>query len=197
MERQVLQPTNFILLLFIFLFSCAPQKHENKKVLSLEMVNAQEVMTKSSKGIFYVNGKRFSGMIYWTYPNGTDTLRVRRYHDGEKEGKWVKYYPNNILEEVRYYKEGKKEGEQIGYYPNGKIRFITNFQNDLYEGNAKAWTGSGRLIRNQNYHIGKEEGVQQVWYDNGKIKANYVIKEGRRFGLLGTKNCINVSDETF
>jgi antitoxin component YwqK of YwqJK toxin-antitoxin module len=48
-----------------------------------------------------------------------------------------------------------------------------------------------------NYQKGHEEGEQKWWYDNGKIKANYIIKDGRRYGLLGTKNCINVSDSIF
>jgi hypothetical protein len=39
--------------------------------------------------------------------------------------------------------------------------------------------------------------MQTWWYDNGKVKSNYRIIEGRRFGLLGTKNCINVSDSIF
>ena len=45
-----------------------------------------------------------------------------------------------------------------------------------------------------NYYNGKEQGSQKVWYNNGKIKSNYVVKDGRRYGLLGTKNCTNVKD---
>jgi antitoxin component YwqK of YwqJK toxin-antitoxin module len=48
-----------------------------------------------------------------------------------------------------------------------------------------------------NYKKGHEDGQQQWWYDNGKIKANYIIKNGRRYGLRGTKKCINVSDSIF
>ena len=28
-----------------------------------------------------------------------------------------------------------------------------------------------------------------------KNKSNYIIKNNRRYGLLGTKNCVNVSDD--
>jgi antitoxin component YwqK of YwqJK toxin-antitoxin module len=55
----------------------------------------------------------------------------------------------------------------------------------------------GKLIHLANYKNGQEEGTQKLWYDNGKIRANYVIKNGKRYGLLGTKNCINVSDSIF
>jgi len=55
----------------------------------------------------------------------------------------------------------------------------------------------GKLISYHNFKNGYEEGSQKVWYDNGKIKSNYTIKNGRRYGLLGTKNCINVKDSVF
>jgi antitoxin component YwqK of YwqJK toxin-antitoxin module len=48
-----------------------------------------------------------------------------------------------------------------------------------------------------HYKKGYEEGLQQFYYDNGKVKANYFMKAGRRYGLLGTKNCVNVSDSIF
>ena len=56
---------------------------------------------------------------------------------------------------------------------------------------------NGKLIEELNYLYGYENGSQKVWYLNGKIKSNYVIKNSRRFGLLGTKNCVNTSEEVF
>jgi len=71
------------------------------------------------------------------------------------------------------------------------------FEDDEYEGTCREWNESGRLITEMNYHRGYESGSQKVWYDNGKIKSNYVMESGRRYGLLGTKNCVNVSDSIF
>ena len=50
------------------------------------------------------------------------------------------------------------------------------------------------LLRVSNYKNGYEHGQQKIWYPDGRIKSNYIIKNGRRYGLLGIKNCINVSD---
>ena len=52
-------------------------------------------------------------------------------------------------------------------------------------------------IEEFNYKMGREFGSQKVWYLDGKIKSNYIIKNNRRYGLLGTKNCTNVSEEVF
>ena len=67
----------------------------------------------------------------------------------------------------------------------------------MYEGERKEWNNEGNLIYLATYKKGQEEGPQKLWYDNGKIRANYIIKNGKRYGLLGTKNCKNVSDSIF
>lgn len=61
----------------------------------------------------------------------------------------------------------------------------------------KEWSFDGKLSHLGNFENGQEEGSQKMWYDTGKIRANYVIKNGKRYGLLGTKNCKNVSDSIF
>ena len=63
-------------------------------------------------------------------------------------------------------------------------------------GQIKFGLKSGLLIEEGNFKEGYEFGVQKTWYLNGKVKSNYIIKNNRRYGLLGTKNCVNVSNET-
>ncbi|WP_281613914.1 toxin-antitoxin system YwqK family antitoxin [Flammeovirga sp. SubArs3] len=197
MEHQVLVLNKYITLFFLIIFfsSCQKGKKEENIVdfKYLPTVHVDSVSHQAMGGIFYVNQQPFSGAIYWSYSNG-DTLRVKRYYKGKKEGQWSRYYPDHVMKEKRFFHLGKKEGNHKGFYQNGSLKFHYELSNDVYEGNSKAWTMDGILIRDQNYHLGQEEGPQKVWYDNGKIKANYVIKDGRRYGLLGTKNCINVSD---
>ncbi|AZQ61688.1 toxin-antitoxin system YwqK family antitoxin [Flammeovirga pectinis] len=178
-------------------FSCQQIEQEEVVNLKVATVDAKDVKFKSSKGVFYVNGQVFSGEIYWTYRNGTDTLRVKRYWKGLKEGQWTRYYPDRSIQEYRFFHKNKKEGEYVGFYPNGEMKFEYHLTHGVYEGNNRAWNKDGRLISDMNYVVGSEEGAQKVWYDNGKIKSNYVIKNGRRYGLLGTKNCINVTDSIF
>ena len=74
------------------------------------------------------------------------------------------------------------------------MAFAYNLKNDIYHGTLKEWTKSGQIIKSLNYINGQEFGHQQLWYDNGEIRSNYIIKNNRRYGLLGTKNCVNVSD---
>ena len=99
--------------------------------------------------------------------------------------------------EVRNYKQGQKNGAQVAYFDNGTKKFEFVAKKDVYEGELKEWNKEGNLIHLATYENGHEEGTQKLWYDNGKIRANYVMLKGKRYGLLGTKNCKNVSDSIF
>jgi hypothetical protein len=37
-------------------------------------------------------------------------------------------------------------------------------------------------------------GAQIAWYPNGKLRLNYVVRNGRQYGLTGVKNCATVWD---
>ena len=118
----------------------------------------------------------------------------------EAQGKLIiikKYYSNNKLMEIREFRNNMKNGKQIAYWDNGNKRFEYIAKNDVSEGELKEWDFNGKLFHLAHYKNGKEEGVQKLWYENGKIRANYIILQGRRYGLLGTKNCKNVSDSIF
>lgn len=209
-KKTILKKNSFVNILFILnfsflIFSCQNSASYNSNSLTEEINSDRKIdaegenikSIKSKKGFLYVNDSLFSGMIYYLYPNGKDTLRIKNYSNGKENGYWFKFYPNHILKEKRFFDNGKKEGQHIGFYENGQKKFLYHLKNDVYEGNNKEWTQTGKLTADMNYHLGQEQGSQKVWYDNGKIKANYVIKNGRRYGLLGTKNCENVSDSVF
>jgi antitoxin component YwqK of YwqJK toxin-antitoxin module len=117
--------------------------------------------------------------------------------NGLLHGVCKKWYRNKQLMESREYKHGNKHGKQIAYWENGHKRFEFVAVLDAYEGELKEWSNTGQLLHLANYTDGQENGVQKLWYDNGKIRANYIIINGKRYGLLGTKNCKNVSDSIF
>ncbi len=175
---------NRFLLCFVFvLFSC----EEHEKAFSLD--SSKIDLTKS---VILFQGAPYSGRVYRFYSNSFDTLWVRSYKDGLKNGVWKKYFLNGEIKEKRKFRNGKKEGDYVGYYAGGNKNFIFKFQKGEYNGTNKVWTKEGLLIEEANFKNGYEYGVQKTWYLNGKIKSNYIIKNNRRYGLLGTKNCVNV-----
>lgn len=143
------------------------------------------------------NNLLFSGSLYLLNSNNIDTVLLEQYKDGLLNGICKKWYQNKQLLESREYSAGRKNGYQVSYWENGNKRFEFNADNDACVGQLKEWSIDGKLIHLANYKEGQEEGVQKMWYENGKIRANYVISNGKRYGLLGTKNCRNVSDSIF
>jgi len=163
----------------------------------LPAVNYQAVHAESRKGVFYVNDTIFSGTVYGLFPDTKDTAFVQNYRDGKEDGIWKQFYPNGQTKEIRYFDHGKKQGEYDAWWANGDKRLSYHFEEGEYHGTCCEWNQEGILIKKMTYQHGYEEGPQKMWYNDGLIKANYVMKAGRRYGLLGTKNCTNVSDSIF
>jgi len=197
MVRQELLPNSIFLFLFIVILGCRePKSPKDLTAPILIKVNSSENF-QLVNDIKFLNGKAFTGQIFTLYRDSKDTLSIKFYLEGKEHGQWNKFYKNGQLSEKRCFENGKKVGEFIAWWPNGKKQLDYWFKNDEYEGTCKEWGENGVLMKEMNYSKGYENGSQKWWYENGKIRANYVIINGRRYGLLGTKNCTNVSDSIF
>ena len=174
------------MLLFFFNLGCDKPNED----LLISYSNSDLDLFKST--VSY-QGRLLNGTVYQNHEGSSIVHFTQKYFKGLKNGVWKKYYPDGSLKEVRKYKMGKKEGSFIGYYPNGAHNFIFQFNDGEYNGTNKIWARNGILIEESNFKNGYEEGAQKRWYNNGKMKSNYIIKNNRRYGLLGTQNCVNVS----
>jgi antitoxin component YwqK of YwqJK toxin-antitoxin module len=196
MKQQLLS------ILILLAYSCK-EDLPTAAINSNEQIVPARYLLKSTNTIsinndtVFLKGEKYNGFLYQLSPNGNDTIAVEGYVNGLLSGDQKKWFPNKQIMEDRYYRQGKKNGKQIAYWPNGNKRFEFVAKDDGYEGELKEWSVNGHLFHLANFVNGQEEGAQKMWYDNGKIRANYVIIQGKRYGLLGTKNCKNVSDSIF
>jgi antitoxin component YwqK of YwqJK toxin-antitoxin module len=189
------------LLGLLFICSCSQKKSDSINPLKDQI---PPILTlKSSSNIFikndivYFKDQKYSGYLYTMHTNNIDTFSIEGYLNGLQSGLTKKWFTHKRPMEIRLYKNGSKNGKQLAFWENGNKKFEFIAKNDAYEGEMKEWSEDGKLIHLSNYKDGQENGAQKLWYDNGKIKANYVIVQGKRYGLLGTKNCKNVSDSIF
>jgi antitoxin component YwqK of YwqJK toxin-antitoxin module len=181
----------FCIIAFVGLFAC--QTDSKRKA---NYYDADKVKIQTSGGITYVNTTPLSGVVF-SLNQKRDTVFVMPYLNGKEHGLAKHFHDNGQVKSLRYNKNGWKEGEHIGWFESGRKQFEYHFKNDMFEGNQKEWLADGMLYSDLNYEKGMESGSQRVWYRNGKIKTNYIIKNNRRYGLLGTKNCVNASDSIF
>jgi antitoxin component YwqK of YwqJK toxin-antitoxin module len=140
---------------------------------------------------FPVYGPEENGVVI---DNAKDTMLVASYLNGLEEGIQKKWYPNQQIALVRNYHAGKKVGKHLGYWENGQPQFKFYFLDGEYHGEAKEWYQNGQVYRTFHYEHGYEQGSQKMWWENGIIRANYVVKNGRRYGLIGLKLCMNPND---
>ncbi len=163
-----------------------------------QIIRDKSVQTINYKsGLLIINNHPFTGTLYTLFPGTSDTATLENYQQGKEDGEWKKFYASKKIKETRYFKQGQKIGEYRVWWENGKQQLDYFFDKDEYQGTCQEWNEKGFLNKRMHYVKGHEQGREQWWYDNGKVKANYIILAGRRYGLLGTKNCINVSDSVF
>jgi hypothetical protein len=138
----------------------------------------------------YFKTKKYSGKQFLLYPN-KDTVFVKCYLNGLLEGVQKKWYQNKVLAEERLYVSNKKEGLHKGWWDNGKPKYDYQFYNDELQGEVLEWYSSGQLFKKFHYDAGHEEGSERLWFEDGSVRANYVIKSGKKYGLIGIKLCKN------
>ena len=106
-----------------------------------------------------------------------------------------KVHANGVRAERREYRRGLEHGVHRGWHENGAPRFVFHYINGIAEGVQEEWYFDGRRYTRFEYVAGHEEGRQQMWTDAGVLRANYVVEEGRRYGLMGTSGCKGTTHE--
>ncbi|NMH28528.1 toxin-antitoxin system YwqK family antitoxin [Flavobacterium silvaticum] len=178
-----------ISLVLLFFCSCSD---EGKP----QFYNIDSTTISEEHGILYAKGKGLNGVVFQLTKNG-DTIFRSQYKKGLPDGLWKNWFENGKLHEMRWFSNGSKTGDYTVYWENGTKKQQCHFEKGEYDGSYSEWNSNGKLIRQMHYKNGYEKGSQKLFYDNGSIRANYVVIDGRRYGLLGTKNCVNASDSIF
>lgn len=141
------------------------------------------------RGLLYFNNQLFSGYTYELHLNG-NTKSKTHWVNGQRDGKQISWYEDGQMKALRIYKNHRKHGLHQGWYHNGSLRFEYQFAEGVYHGSYKEWYSDGSPASERNYIHGNESGAQKVYELNGQVRANYVVKDGHRYGLVGSKNCI-------
>ena len=77
--------------------------------------------------------------------------------------------------------------------PFGQPKAVV-FSAGLYSGMYREWYSSGRLYKEIHYTNGADD-YGQGWRENGKLFMNYVMRNGRRYGIVNSNLCYTVKNE--
>lgn len=192
MASMELRELSVISILLFTLLSCGSSDKERMKYYNLD-----DIHLENKNGIILLNNQPFSGVVYSMFSNTKDTAEIVTFYKGKEHGEWKKFYPNGRLAGRRFFENGTKVKTLKEWWENGNIKISGSFSEGENNGEYREWNRNGRLVRDMHYKLGYEEGSQKQFYDNGKIRSNYFVKQSKRYGLLGTKNCVNVTERIF
>jgi antitoxin component YwqK of YwqJK toxin-antitoxin module len=194
-QREQFRNRWLLSIIAIIMFGCNNEQELNTANIPRVYIQSNDTSLYQHEGTLYYNRKPYSGYTIETFGNG-DTARITPYVNGKEEG-WARtFYTNKQIAEERFYVHGKKEGTHKGWWPNAKRKFEYHFVNDEHEGELKEWFTNGMLARVFHYTKGYENGSQKMWRENGDIRANYVVKNGERYGFIGQKLCRNILNDS-
>ena len=115
----------------------------------------------------YVNGLKDGEWKMWNFVSHT-LYQVTTYKEGEKDGVFKEYNPNEVLVIDGIYKEGEKHGVWSYYFNDGNKDMIGPFQDGEQHGHWDYWYPNGQLYYKGDYENGKKTGEWNFFYNNGE-----------------------------
>ena len=67
-------------------------------------------------------------------------------NDGNRDGRWVMWFPNGNKQTECSYSNGVAQGEQVVYFENGNVRYKGSFYNGLRIGEWQFFDENGNLV---------------------------------------------------
>lgn len=177
----------------LHLFSC-----DNRRPLRMDIIpltiKSDDPRLHLVNGILYYKGSLlFTGIIKQYWPNGKENS-VTHYMNGKEQGIKETFYPNGLCESKRWYTKGEKDSLNRGWWLNGNIKYEYHFNKGEYEGYFTEWYENGNIMQRILYVKG-EELSGMGWRQSGKLYMNYILKNGRRFGLVNANLCYSLVNE--
>jgi len=147
----------------------------------------------SADSIYTLAGSLFSGTIV----SSTIEQKNEKYYsilNGKLHGPYKEWTPEYILKTDKHYKLGEEHGLQKGYHHNGNLSYSYKTINGRRDGLYQEFYPSGQLHIEKKYKKGKQVS-NKIKTPQCAVIANYVWKNGRNYGLMGSSLCFSVIEE--
>ena len=182
-----------VTVILLLLFSCSKNHRDNNVVQERFVLLADTALKLNNGVLFYKNHQLFSGAIKDFWKNG-QLKSIQLFINGKQQGLSETFYEDGKKESARWYKSGEKDSVHTGWWPNGNKKYQYYFNNGLYNGLFTEWYQSGRMIRKVMYAQGSELSGQG-WRETGKLYMNFIMRNGRRYGMNNSNLCYGLKKE--
>lgn len=179
--------------IILFILSACTHKVDVVPAALYKTIESTDTSLHFVNGKWYQSKELLSAAVITRYPDNR-VQYFTNYKAGQEEGWKRYYYPDSLLAEKRFYHLGEKDSIHLGWWPNRKLRFEYHFTRGVYNGDFKEWYSSGNKYKQIHYANGIEDWAQG-WRENGKLYMNFVVKNGRRYGIENSNLCYTVKNE--
>jgi hypothetical protein len=162
-------------------------------VIPHDTIVSTDSLLQLHNGVYYLKGQLFSGYLKSFHGNGI-VKAVQSFHQGKQEGWAYEYFENGKPLSKRYYHLGEKDSVHTGWWDNGNTRFVYHFKNGVYDGSFEEYYYIGKPLKKISYYNGNDS-FGTGWRENGKIFMNYIMKDGRRYGVMNAQPCYSLKNE--
>lgn len=180
------------IILSILFFSCVNKTATVPAIVPSVKIESTDTALHFKNGIYFYNNNLFSGFIKERYANNA-IHHITGYANGKEEGWQQTFFDDGKPEEKRFYHNGEKDSVHTGWWQNGNKRFEYHFTNGAYNGDYKEWYVTGEPLKQIHYTNGVDE-WGKGWRQNGKLYMNFVMKDGRRYGLNNSNLCYTIKN---
>lgn len=186
----------FIIVTGMLFVSCSDKnliiKYGGKIIIPSHSIETTDSLLHFNNGFWYYKNELYSGNIIDRF--GSKNIHQNTsYYKGKEECVQLTYFDENKLSEKRFYHRGEKDSTHSGWWPNGNKRFEYHFKDGVYQGDFKEWYEDGKPLKFIHYTNGVDDNGKG-WRQNGKLYMNFVMKNGRRYGLNNSNLCYTLKN---
>ena len=122
----------------------AEKKDAPKVVTEAPKVVVDEDQLERRDGLWYFEGKPFTGVAVWKHENGKKEKEIT-IKDGKPDGLWTWWHENGQKKAEANYKDGKPaDGLYTLWHENGQKKYEATFK-DGKQISTKKWDQDGKL----------------------------------------------------
>lgn len=144
------------------------------------------------ENLYYHSEELFSGKASLISDDKMELGNVE-IDNGKLNGLVLEWFPDGAKKTRKVFKEGFEDGIQKGWHTTGFISYEYEAEQGKILNVYKEYFPNGNMQIEKKYEDGVEV-ANKILNLNGKVIANYVLKNGRYYGLMGSGNCVTVTN---
>jgi antitoxin component YwqK of YwqJK toxin-antitoxin module len=137
-------------------------------LFSLLFATAKAQDIKEIDGLYYKNGKLYSGEYVTRFDNGQLKMTMK-IAEGKKEGKIKIYFENGLLHEIRSYKNNQMHNKWVMYNDHNIKISVARYKNGVKHGKWFIWNDYGNLLYQLEYNQGEKSGTWKNYNEKGEV----------------------------